>query len=104
MSVGSGRLERRIRLAIPLEVTTLREPSSRERTTTENVCSTGARVLMQRAKNVNDRLIIRSVVGNLRTQARVIYCQRLADGRFGVGLQLKGTPTDWLRGWSPTAA
>src|SRR5215469_3072102 len=104
MPLRSGRLERRIRVAVPVEIFTLQEPSSREHVTTENVCSTGARVLTQRSRPVNEHLIVRSIAGDLRTQARVIYCQRLPDGRFGVGLQLQGTPADWLRGSSPTAA
>src|SRR5262245_40324538 len=103
MLLRSGRLERRIRLAVPVEILTPQEPSSKERTTTENVCSSGVRVLTQRARSVNERLIVRSVVGDLQTQARVIYCQRLPDGQFGVGLQLLGRSTDWLKASSSTS-
>jgi hypothetical protein len=34
--------------------------------------------------------MIRSVDGDLRTLVRVVYCQRLPDGRFGIGLQFQG--------------
>jgi hypothetical protein len=33
--------------------------------------------------------MISSLAGDLRTFARVVYCQRLPDGRFGLGLQLR---------------
>ena len=87
MPASSGRLERRIRLAVPVEFFPVRDPSATERTSTENVCSLGARVLTQQAKEPDERLIVRILGGELRTVARVVYCQRLSDGRFGVGMQ-----------------
>jgi hypothetical protein len=95
MPVRSGRLEKRIRLAVPVEIARLQYPSSNERTTTENVCSLGIRVLTQHAVELNERLMIRSLVGDLRTVARVVYCQRLPDGHFGVGLQFHGEGVNW---------
>ena len=98
MPTKSGRLEKRIRLAVPVEISSPQNPFAAERTTTENVCSLGIRVLTQRARELNERLMINSLVGDLRTLARVVYCQRLPDGRFGVGLQFQGMAVDWPRG------
>jgi len=95
MQLKSGRLEKRIRLAVPVEICPFDDESSLERTTTENVCSLGARVLTRQPKARNERLMIRSVLGNLWTIARVVYCQRLSDGRFGVGIQLQGVSLNW---------
>lgn len=95
MQLRSGRLEKRIPLAVPVEVCTAEDDSALERGTTENVCSLGARVVMRRPKERNERLMIRSVLGNLWTTARVVYCQRLSDGRFGVGIQLQGMRMSW---------
>jgi hypothetical protein len=67
------------------------------RTTTENVCSLGVRVLTERAMDLNERLMIRSLGGDLRTLARVVYCQRLPDGRFAVGLELSRRVELWAR-------
>ena len=97
MPTKSGRLEKRIRLAVPVEISSPQNPSAAERTTTENVCSLGIRILTQRARDLNERLMINSLVGDLRTLARVVYCQRLPDGRFGVGLQFQGMAVDWPR-------
>ena len=69
-------------------------PAAIERTTAENVCSMGIRILTERARDLNERLMISSVVGDLRTLARVVYCQRLPDGRFGVGLQFQKKAAD----------
>jgi hypothetical protein len=96
MPTGSGgRLDRRIRLAVPVQISSLQNPSLTERMTTENVCSIGARVLSQAAKERNERLLIRFLAGDLRSLARVVYCQRLPDGRFGIGLQFQEGAVHW---------
>jgi hypothetical protein len=95
MPVRSGRLEKRIRLAVPVQISSPLDPAATERTTTENVCSLGIRVLTQRARDLNERLMVSSLMGELRTLAHVVYCQRLPDGRFGVGLRFQGQPINW---------
>lgn len=95
MPIKLGRLENRVRLAIPVEISSLEDPYGTERTTTENVCSLGVRVLMNRARGRNERLIVKSLTGDLRALARVVYCQRLPDGRFEVGLHFRSEAVDW---------
>ena len=98
MPARSGRLEKRIPLAVPLQISSVLDPAAAERTTTENVCSLGMRVLTQRARELNERLMISSLMGDLRTFARVVYCQRLPNGHFAVGLQFQRQGVDWSRG------
>jgi len=95
MAVRSGRVEKRIQLSLPVQISSLYDPSKAERTNTENVCSLGMRVLTQKAKELNERLMISSLVGDLRALARVVYCQRLPDGRFGIGIQFQGRAVNW---------
>jgi len=97
MLVRSGRLEKRIRLAVPVEIFSPQNPAATERTTTENFCSLGMRILTRRARELNERLWVRSLDGDLRTLARVVYCQRLPDGRFGVGLKFQGQVVNWSK-------
>jgi len=103
MPARSGRLEKRIRLAVPLQISSVLDPAAVEPTTTENVCSLGMRVLTQRARELNERLMISSLMGDLRSLVRVVYCQRLPDGRFGVGLQFQGQVVNWSKGSMPGA-
>src|SRR5260370_20798830 len=100
MPQRSGRLEKRMRVEFRVELSSLFDPAKTERTTTENVCSVGMRILTQRARELNERLLIN---GDLRTLARVVYCQRLPDGRYGVGLQFQGKTVNWQKG-SPGGA
>lgn len=95
MAVRSGRLEKRVQLSLLVQISSLYDPSATERTTTENVCSLGMRVLGQKARELNERLMISSLVGDLRALARVVYCQRLPDGRFGIGIQFQGQTVSW---------
>lgn len=98
MALRSGRLEKRTQLSLPVQISNLCDPSNTERTTTENVCSLGMRVLTQKARELNERLMISSVVGDVRALARVVYCQRLPDGRFGVGIQFQPQSNHWHPG------
>ena len=95
MPLRSGRFEKRIRLEVPVQISRPEDPSTTERTTTENVCSLGVRVLTRAAKQQDERLMIDSFAGGLRALARVVYCQRLPDGRFGVGLQFNAQVGKW---------
>jgi hypothetical protein len=97
MPLRSGRLEKRIEVAIPLQISTILDPDGTERTTTENVCSLGIRVLTDHARELNERLMISSLKGGLKRLARVVYCQRLPDGHFAVGLQFQGNAVRWAR-------
>ena len=92
-----GRLEKRTRLAVPIRISSLKEPSAGERSTTENICSLEIRVLVRHARKLNERLLIKSTDGELQTDARVVYCERLLDGRFALGLEFHGEVTSWLK-------
>jgi len=95
MPVRSGRLEKRIRLTVPLQISSVLDPVATERTTTENVCSLGMRILTKRARELNERLMIRSLMGDIKALARVVYCQRIPDGGFAVGLEFQGNAVKW---------
>ena len=97
MPMESGRLEKRTRLAIPVRISSLKEPAAGERSTTENICSLGIRVLVRRAREPNERLLIKSADGGLQADARVVYCERLLDGRFALGLEFHGEVANWLK-------
>jgi hypothetical protein len=95
MPPRSGRLEKRIPVVVPVEISSVQNPWLTERTTTENLSSLGVRVLTSSAKEENERLVITSLAGDLRVEARVVYCQRIPDGRFGVGIQFQAGAYNW---------
>jgi hypothetical protein len=97
MPMRAGRLEKRTRLAIPVRILSLEEPHAGERSTTENICSLGLRVLVEHPRRLNESLVIKSVDGELETDARVVYCERLLDGRYAVGLEFRGDAGNWSK-------
>lgn len=97
MPARSGRLEKRLPIVVPIEISSVLNPWLTERTTTENVSSLGVRVLTQKAKVQNERLMITSLAGDLQVEARVVYCVRIPDGRFGVGIQFQAGSYNWSR-------
>jgi hypothetical protein len=98
MFLRSGRSERRTRLAVTVQISSLREPAAKERTITENACSRGLRILVDRQMGPDEPLLVSSTTGDLRVQARVVYCQRLGEGRFAVGLHFQGAQVRWPEG------
>jgi hypothetical protein len=76
-------------LAVPLELSGVRDPATAESTQTENICSLGARVITRRPRKPNEHLRVASSVGRLKMNARVVYCQPLREGEFAVGLHFE---------------
>ena len=62
---------------------------------TVNVSPRGARVLTARPWKPNDRLNVRSLLGNFRSRARVVYCVPASGNQFAVGLQFSAAAGQW---------
>jgi hypothetical protein len=52
-------------------------------------------VLVQEARKPNELMLINSADGGLKTAARVVYCERIGDGRFALGLEFNEEVTNW---------
>jgi hypothetical protein len=63
---------------------------------TENVSPRGARVLTSHPLQPNERITVRSLLGNLRSRARVVYCEPVEKGSFAVGLELFVVAGEWM--------
>jgi len=63
---------------------------------TENVSGSGARVRAVRLWKQDTRVHVESALGELRTQARVVYCQTLPDTTYAVGLEFLAQMDDWI--------
>jgi len=98
MLESSGRLQKRTPKSIPIQVTSLQDPAVSERAVTENVSPLGLRVLVRHAKDLNEKIVIVSLVNNERTPARVVYCQRLPKGRYALGVEFQAALFDWPEG------
>jgi PilZ domain len=95
VEVKGKRLEERkyMRVGVDLCSVNLRTPAHSG--VTDNVSRHGARVLTSKPLKPNDRLDLRSLLGNYRSRARVVYC--VAEGEmYAVGLQFYASAGDWI--------
>ena len=97
--MSNGRSERRIERTLSVEVCLQDEPKLDERILTENVSAHGARVFMERKLQPGQQVLISSPKEGVRSLARIVYCQRVSEGRFAVGLELSGRVELWAKSY-----
>jgi len=95
MKSEAHRVESRIPAKIFVDLSSLDVRTPAQEGVTENVSARGARVVTSRAWQPNERLNVRSLLGNFRSRGRVVYCQPLGNGTFAIGLQLFAAVGDW---------
>jgi hypothetical protein len=95
MSLTPDRAEKRTTLTVVVDLSSLDLRTPAQEGVTENVSNRGARVLTKHAWKPDERLNLRSLLGSFRSRARVVYCERLENNAFAIGLQLFATAGDW---------
>jgi hypothetical protein len=80
------RSETRIPMQVGLGIASLVEPVSYEQASTENVSHHGARVIAEKPRPPDERVLVRfSEAGLFR--ARIAYCNASPENGFAIGLQ-----------------
>jgi PilZ domain-containing protein len=95
MHTAVRRLEERLPLTVRVDLCSLDIRKPVQECVTENVSAHGARVVSRKPCKLNDRLNLRSLYGDFRARARVVYCERQGTDSFAVGLQLLATAGHW---------
>jgi hypothetical protein len=90
-----GRIEKRVTMAIPVCLVIAEKLVFADQAMTVNVSSRGARIITRRRWQLEEQPRLASSSGELRTQAKVVYCEPLTDGHFCVGLQFLSAIMDW---------
>jgi PilZ domain-containing protein len=98
-TMSNGRSEKRIARTVSVEVCLQDEPKLNERILTENVSAHGARVLMERKLQPGQQVLVSSPKEGVRSQARIVYCQRVSERGFAVGLELSGRVELWAKAY-----
>jgi hypothetical protein len=97
MPVPTGRFEKRIPRAVSVEIRPEDEGMPKEGTLTENVSLHGARVLMNREWRPGQHVLLISPKEGVWSRAQIVYCERVAQSRFAVGLELLEEVKLWAR-------
>lgn len=84
-----GRRERRMACGVGARLEALVEPFIDDTAWIENASRRGARVISTRRWTADAPVVLKSFDGMFDWASRIVYCERLADGRFAVGLEFE---------------
>ena len=93
---GADRRDKRVPMAIAVQLSGHSNVQGTESTFTENVSANGARVYSVRPWRKNERLWLSSLPGGFRSLARVAYCQALTGQGFALGLEFLERTAGWV--------
>jgi hypothetical protein len=88
MAVASGRCNKRIRKEAAVELVRPDALQSIEAAMVQNLSARGMRVATEHGWRPGDSVLLSSPESGFRAKARVIYCQRMENNKFAVGLEL----------------
>ncbi|MHB8503047.1 MAG: PilZ domain-containing protein [Candidatus Acidiferrales bacterium] len=95
MDSEARRLEDRALVHVTVDLSGLDVHTTAQQGITENVSPRGARVVTSKPWQPNDHVTVRSLLGSLRSRARVVYCQPLTKDSFAIGLELFVSVGEW---------
>jgi hypothetical protein len=92
----SGRMERRLPIIVVVRLAQAEPTCSEreERTFTDNITARGARVFSTRLWQVGDAVQL-TPRNEAPACGNVVYCQRLADDHYAVGVKFQDSPITW---------
>lgn len=90
-----GRNEKRVTMALPVCLVTADKLVFTDQAVTVNVSSNGARVMTRHRWEPEARPVLASSSGEIWTQAKVVYCELLANGYHCIGLEFSSPIKDW---------
>ncbi len=90
-----GRIEKRIPMAVPVDLVVVGEMLVSERAVTVNVSPHGVRVVTKRHWQPEEQPWLASLTNYFRLQGSVVYCQHLTNGDFCVGLKFRASFMGW---------
>jgi PilZ domain len=91
-----GRMEKRLPIVVVVRLAQAEPacPENEERTFTDNVSSGGARVFSTRPWQPGDAIRVTPRQED-SASGSVVYCQKLDDGRFVIGVEFQERPVTW---------
>jgi hypothetical protein len=97
MEVQSGRVEKRLPIAVPIWLTSSKTPGPFEKAVVENVSSEGARIVAEARRQPGETVVLLCTSG-YTTQGQVVYSQPIPgeESYFAMGLRLQNPPKNWL--------
>jgi len=95
MENEARRLQDRSPVHVTVDLSGLDIHTAAQQGITENVSARGARVVTNKPWHPNEHVKVRSLLGSLRSRARVVYCEPLGNDSFAIGLELFVSVGEW---------
>ncbi len=99
-NIQTGRCEHRMEVSLEGRLEISGPQPLCDRVTIRNLSTHGARVISGRAWHARDRVNLSETVGDYHLDAEIVYCERLADNRYAVGLKFGLGANSPSRGYS----
>jgi hypothetical protein len=96
MPTDGKRMQKRTSTTLALQISSAKQPFITELAFTENVSLHGVRLITHRAWTTEQRVTVQSYHGTIQCLAKVIYCHKLADSRYAIGLELFSPVGAWV--------
>jgi PilZ domain len=92
-----GRMEKRLPIAIVVQLAHAQSQphDGTELTYTDNVSAHGARVVSYRPWQAGELVQITSLKDTTTLPGKVVYCRKLLDDRYCIGVQFQGQRVTW---------
>ncbi len=97
MAVPTGRSDKRITKEVAVELARPDASQPREMAIAQNVSACGMRVATEDVWLPGEPVLLSSPKSGLRTRARVVYCKRMENNKFAVGLELLASLGEWTK-------
>jgi hypothetical protein len=97
MAVPTGRTQKRIAKEIVVDLACSGASLSKETAISQNVSAGGIRVATEHYLRPGDRVFLSSPETGFHRQARVVYCERLDNKRFILGLEFFLPVGEWTK-------
>jgi hypothetical protein len=96
-STLDGRMEKRIPIAVVVRLTHAQDQpvNGAELTYTDNVSAHGARVVSRHPWQTGETVQVTSLKDEITIRGKVVYCQKLPDDRYLMGLNFQERQVTW---------
>ena len=96
-NILSGRMDKRLPIAMVVHLAQAQgQPvNGSEVTYTDNISVNGARVVTSRPWQAGEIVQVTPLREETTIRGKVVYCQKLVDDRYCIGLNFRGRPVTW---------
>ncbi len=89
-------MERRLPIIVAIRLAPAQSADNdgEEKTYTDNISAHGARIFSKQAWQLDDVVRITPLNRDVAC-GKVVYCQRMPDNRYSIGVKIQGLPVAW---------